>query len=718
MNVLNTALQSLHIIQQFEEQNKAQDDKGRTYLSLKDGSLTLTTNKTEQASSEALFGYVSSLMNNLTSLPESKTVIAQLDSSLRRLLPFYEDPTFIELDNVLHTYSVPIEPENPFYQHDVLVFKDSYAGLLPLNGMKEKEFLAISRKLTHLKAHNRIRGLRLAEMEPNSSEAERARYERKRELIFNDIVTLCTRKNGRQLINILIDQNIPVNIVFLTEKHPTASCSFAITSLHDIRVDVYCNPDHRSELGIYGTNELMLIPNYIVLGHELIHAQHFITDSSSMRARKEEPHKTMHSMEEYFTILGWEIEPGFLINQTKSAQKDDANSDEEKDFTTSLDYTQLWDEKSENALRANFSLLPRSQNYYQGSVNTLETKKREFLEKAENESFDFKTACKALQKSAETEMDPQEFLNQILLSACEGNKWKIAVKLLDVGAQKDLLPDTLKSKIQNHYLLELFLNNADEQTNLTKLGAIPVPSIGRQELASIVQSQLEENNIASLTHVEWEKYFSTFEDWIHFVLEEIEKCPMHKLSRFDTYAILAEKNAQIVSLEKFQEGLRNIALSLADEIPHRLIEYFYINEDEIAAYLEPLKKSLELIEDKHFNPFFSIFNIGDEDLFSEALELILSHFTLDVHATYGDKCFSLEVARLQPACMEKLIDMGYFPCPIGKEDDFFRNLLFSIHVLALLHKKGKIDFNSLLSKVDPNLAATVQELFTLEQERM
>lgn len=415
------------------------------YLTIVNDQLNLTNDKTQQASSEAISYYINDLINILHSAPifEKNADLIEAETKLTVIFNKYyskeNDNVFESLVNSIDEHTIPISENNPFYDTDLVVFSNEYKGNLPINGIKEDDFLLISTRINELKETNKTGSLSINKTNPENIH----RWERKKNLLIQDITWLCARNTGREIVHFLINSENKVEIDVMTQSPPQVFPGF--------NIQIGYNPDHKAFLGVY-ENKTQQITNFIALGHEFIHAVHFIEDLSKAYKRSKNEHLTMYNMEEYATILGWKKvdESHHFDSENKDKLDENFFSNWDEDIKDSS-----WEKQSENGLRSIFSYPPRINNYYEADVQSLETDQITFIKKAASKDFNFDEELSKFISIGKIEMDEQELINHLLGEACRQNNFEIALELLERGADLDNL---IKWKIQQFLIKEFILN--------------------------------------------------------------------------------------------------------------------------------------------------------------------------------------------------------------------------------------------------------------------
>lgn len=229
--------------------------------------------------------------------------------------------------------------DNVFSDTDLIVFKDSYSGLLPINGIKESEF----NKLCVL-YDNVCKNQTYIHLINSSKESDRV------------IKTLLTREIGRKLIaKCALDKTFAVRILFgenLTGYSPDSKMVIAQASLNaKIFAD---SPD-----GFRRSRESSI---EIAIAHELIHHLHHCAGTAESNVlAKPVFEKDYDSLEEQATITGrykkFEIEDFISSDQRRLLDEYFEAGRDVKDILESLspESANVYDEFSEWAITAAFA---------------------------------------------------------------------------------------------------------------------------------------------------------------------------------------------------------------------------------------------------------------------------------------------------------------------------------------------------------------------------
>ena len=459
--------------------DKGQDPLGRVYLRVLGDQLELTPDKTKQATQRQVNDYVKALQKNidadqkLNGVTEEKTDLKNRLSEtfskyLNAVIEDYSDD-FDETIVIPNTMPTPedfilIPEDNPFYKTDLIVIKDDFIGVMPLNGIKNSEFIEISKRMMELKQQRKVGSLFIA--------AEYVEVPADREYFKNEIkdmiVTLCTRREGRDIVNALIGQK---NNIFIFPENTAKASFIQIENILIIRInsDLYVRlPTYRGlSSGNKGRkDELEETPLFIILGHEMIHALHYVLEKRIMyeaRITREIPQ--IDNLEEQKTILGWG-KINYNPIPLNAWQKNEMTKIESSQVIADMDFNDWahemdalqppepyfeWEEKSENGLRAAFGIPPREADHQKGELNT-KKKKAEYLKKDFFLEIEHREKLSEVKKSftplslsesftplfvelMSQQFGWQTFLNEAIEKACETKYWDLAIDLQKKGAE-------------------------------------------------------------------------------------------------------------------------------------------------------------------------------------------------------------------------------------------------------------------------------------------
>lgn len=177
---------------------------------------------------------------------------------------------------------IPIPPDSPFADTDIIIFKDHYTGYIPSNGIKKNDFEQTC------KIYNSILN------------GETNLHISKREMAFRSEVLLCiktlmTRKTGRKIINTIIDLREYCSIT-PGDKNGTEFNSIILNTKPTSSL-IYLHPS--------GKLSHAPKPLFLGLGHELIHIIHRAKGVTDPSTELDEEDEDYHNREEKRTITGF-----------------------------------------------------------------------------------------------------------------------------------------------------------------------------------------------------------------------------------------------------------------------------------------------------------------------------------------------------------------------------------------------------------------------------
>lgn len=179
-----------------------------------------------------------------------------------------------------------------FKKTDLILFSDDFEGILPLNGIRHKEYIEIKKIIDEIASgHSKIC------IDP-------ATLQKFQQSVLMDITILLTRALGRELIKQLLTRSDPL---LVTSGHNQYN-----HEKHTLYLDKQSIGSHVTRLPTKDKEGFFtLTPRFTTLAHELIHAYHYqIFDSSLMEQLKGNPTLDInyHSLNEQLTICGYGIE--------------------------------------------------------------------------------------------------------------------------------------------------------------------------------------------------------------------------------------------------------------------------------------------------------------------------------------------------------------------------------------------------------------------------
>jgi|GEM_PF-4289309 len=258
--------------------------------------------------------------------------------------------------------TVDIPESNSFAKTNVVVFKNDYRGVLPLNGMMESEWIKVSGWINELKNTGKLGSL---ELRGDAAFKEQ---------VINSLVKLCERSLGRELIGKVIQLQHPCYIhqnndfpspALMVPDHPEVEITAVMGEKGSGKIknwnaidpnqwnlNVVINPLLTTFIYVRaGENRIVKpIDLHLVLAHELIHAVHASIDSKAFFARFEESVSTNDdNREEHMTITGWK---SITAPQANHESTSNALSDEEDWTQLMVENESQWDRLSENGLHS------------------------------------------------------------------------------------------------------------------------------------------------------------------------------------------------------------------------------------------------------------------------------------------------------------------------------------------------------------------------------
>lgn len=172
--------------------------------------------------------------------------------------------------------------EQQFKKTDLIVFKDDYEGLLPLNGIRETEF-----KKT-IQLYNAIcLGKTCVNIEGDKQFCK---------TIKKNILKLLTRRLGWDLINALANEDMWSITIIQSTSNSTVG--------RDKRYTLYLSTDlrHHVTMSSKGGKQLKVSPLYIVIAHEAIHILLRHPETSTLAATLGKDLTNSHEQEAIFGL--------------------------------------------------------------------------------------------------------------------------------------------------------------------------------------------------------------------------------------------------------------------------------------------------------------------------------------------------------------------------------------------------------------------------------
>ena len=245
-----------------------------------------------------------------------------------------------------------MEPDDPFIDTDLVIFKDEYTGHLPLNGIKESDFIAIKKFYEDF-----INGNTKFSVQNDTQK------ENFKELVNECVKRLLTRKAGREILYSVQNSNDIKNISLYYCQEVKES------KLEDdeAKKTIYFNPDPDTGKWAYfsinpkGKRIERIIayePPFITLGHEVLHVTHgdkYPGPPTASLTSNQKPEKRFDDLEEQVTITGI-IEP---IHFQEDATELENLSDEFFENWETPATISKYEELNEANLLAAFKLTPK-----------------------------------------------------------------------------------------------------------------------------------------------------------------------------------------------------------------------------------------------------------------------------------------------------------------------------------------------------------------------
>ncbi len=248
------------------------------------------------------------------------------------------------------TARIRIPESNPFFNRDVIIFKDDYEADLPyLNAMRESEWKAASQLIEQLRSAVPKRDtadgpeyIKVESLKIVGNESFRAG-------IVDAILVLCTRSASRELIRLMSKMSETVHIV---EEY---SFNRSMTALEE---GVWINPFAEGECNVEmgnGKTERLSYFYELILAHELIHVLHERQPGGVPVQFRKSDDPVWSNIEERRTISGWTEFP--IEEATLLAELEIPAEGEVWDFDVPESH---WNLISENGIRMLFNLRPRA----------------------------------------------------------------------------------------------------------------------------------------------------------------------------------------------------------------------------------------------------------------------------------------------------------------------------------------------------------------------
>jgi hypothetical protein len=630
---------------------------------------------------------------------------------------------------------IPIPNDNLFYGFDLIVFKDSYQGQIPLNGIKEKEFKEISNAIHELANFKKngnnwdgsnTKGLALI----SPSESSKA--------IINALCMLCTRQIGRELVNTLINQDKHIFIIAYSSQsgfnlrapENKDSSPEIQEGIQKIRF-IYLNSDQIIEVNtLKGSEE---IPIFITLGHEICHALHFLQDPIDLQNDSDEKIAHFHNMEEKRTIIGSksdgpvrqdeelinrmeEIEKFIKDNSPKVAEhpaseaeisnakkrlNEEFNKIDESgwddDTENSLGKNYHWEKLSENGLRSVFNLSPRID--HSGKDQSIKEwlthqKKLIFSDLEKNKNCIERFTPTFIQRISQTE-DWPSFLHEVTKKACEHQCWDVLFDL-----KKRDVPNF--DNTINFYLILFLYKGSKNSDKFLELGADSL-------LEHMNEDQIEvkfKTCLSKYLESESENTIPEFCILITSFLELFKKNGKRDIFILDIILALFEYN-KIDALDSFIRFMLYDELASKENLVKALSNYFNTNPpiNNDITKIEILK--FAILDEK--NKLYS--NLIQKEPINADLKLI-----------------SLNMSALNAVICEAVKRERWDIIPLIKKEGlmsngFSREIKDAVSQIVIDALNNKKDINTLLetfktSHFDTSWLSDIQNLSVQERENL
>ena len=233
------------------------------------------------------------LKANIVDCKESAERKVEAERKVAASDDFADSSDFADIEEELARLTLPLPTDSPFHDTDLLIFKDTYAAHLPLNGLHPREYKAALRLYTRLTEGG---------IDIKGSPAFQT-------LIKENFKALMTRRLGR----VLLQKVCEAKDIAIVEERRKGSNTLCTTV--SINPDSVCLFTYRSD----GKKGFLSTPLYIVLAHELIHALNYLEEKSKQIAERYKLEPTLHrdfkDLEEQLTITG-------LFNKSLSGFED------------------------------------------------------------------------------------------------------------------------------------------------------------------------------------------------------------------------------------------------------------------------------------------------------------------------------------------------------------------------------------------------------------
>lgn len=467
------ALQNTLFVLSFYEQTRNQSEltNKKIYLSLKNDQLILTNDKTTQISSSVLKKFVNNLLVDDWIFGKEYTLLENLRSKLHSVLSrsmpglSFEREEEVQIDQFFTENTIPILENNPFFDADLLVFKDNYPSSLPLNGIRDCDFYQMTIIIETLKNCGKYKALQILLPSPLPPD-----FEFRKEKFIQDLMLLSCRRTGREIIKTIVnhpDSSLKVDISVNTspEINFVSENILKYSPVAGYWLEVF-DPN--------GSKYLNKCPSFIGLAHEMVHYLHFL--SGGMEEKIAISHSESGDLEEFQTMTGWSrvvttIDHEKLTNSLLEDKDWDLQIEEDEDLKK---LWESWDPKSENGLRSLYNIHMRSNNHRAGRFEEMDSAP------VKEVSNDFETF------SLEDLMQPEDFeqwgllpeqnFEAMLLTAYSNQDWEFFDMIVRMGGVEKLsiLFDRLNTndeRLNRKYIDNIFysLLRCNEKTSYKTL---------------------------------------------------------------------------------------------------------------------------------------------------------------------------------------------------------------------------------------------------------
>ena len=262
---------------------------------------------------------------NLAHPPQAVKIKAQ-EKPLLKAEQIEDKDLALQLENLMHNSTMGMPKDSPFVDTDLIIFKDSYRGKLPLNGILQRDFKETCDLFYDLCKNKTA-------IDISSYRLDHINFSK--EAVLELFKKLLTRDIGRRLVKkVAQNKNHPVKICL--NHLPGRAADYKPKDAFNPENEVLLNLDEHhflietDDAGVNRVRKKECRP-FISLAHELTH--HLHNDSSKMKlneksilhknvAQKPTFEKDYDNLEEQVTITGFSKEPhmiDFLSAKKRSA---------------------------------------------------------------------------------------------------------------------------------------------------------------------------------------------------------------------------------------------------------------------------------------------------------------------------------------------------------------------------------------------------------------